>query len=137
MSVEMSTVQFPQGIPGFQDLRDFVIQKHEEDSPFYLMQATDNEDIGFVLVNPFEVFRNYEFQLPDSAKELLEIDKMEQIAVYSLVTLRNPIEESTTNLLAPIVINSANKKGVQVVLMEEKLSIQEKLFAISQDEGAK
>jgi flagellar assembly factor FliW len=83
------------------------------------------------------VFRNYEFQLPDSAKELLEIDKMEQIAVYSLVTLRSPVEESTTNLLAPIVINSANKKGVQVVLMEEKLSIQEKLFAPSPVEGAR
>lgn len=136
MSAEMQTIHFPHGIPGFQDLRDFVIEKHEEDSPFFLMQSTDDADIGFVLVSPFEVFRNYEFQLPDSAKELLDIDDLEAIAVYSFVTLRTPVEDSTTNLLAPIVINSANHKGIQVVLKDEKLSIQEKLFAPSPVEGA-
>jgi flagellar assembly factor FliW len=130
-------VYFPQGIPGFQDLRDFVIVPHGEDSPFFFMQSIEKSEVSFVLVNPFEVYANYEIRIPDSALEVLKIGKPEDLVVYALVTLRDPIHEATANLIAPIVINRNTRKGIQTVLADEKLSIRERLFAPSITEGAK
>lgn len=137
MTEKASSIHFPQGVPGFQELRDFVISAQGEDSPFYVMQSVEDEKVGFVLVNPFEVYRNYEIRLPESAIELLGVEKPEDVTVYAFVTLRQPVEESTVNLLAPVVVHSGKSLGIQAVLMDERLSIREKLFAPAVKEGAK
>jgi flagellar assembly factor FliW len=80
---------------------------------------------------------NYGIDLPDSALEALEITEPEDVMVYALVTLRDPVQESTANLMAPIVINRKTMRGIQTFLSDEKLSLRERLFAPLTIEGAK
>jgi flagellar assembly factor FliW len=137
MNTKAPSIHFPQGIPGFQDCRDFVIVSHGDGSPFFLMQSEKKSEVNFVLVNPFEVYMNYGIDLPDSALEALEITEPEDVMVYALVTLRDPVQESTANLMAPIVINRKTMRGIQTFLSDEKLSLRERLFAPLTIEGAK
>jgi flagellar assembly factor FliW len=129
MSTNLPSIHFPQGIPGFQDLRDFVIVSQGEESPFFLMQSVEKSEVSFALVNPFEVYLNYDIDLPESTLESLEIKEDKDVIIYTMVTLRDPVQESTANLVAPIVVNRSTQRGVQTVLTADKLSVRERLFA--------
>jgi len=85
------------------------------DSLFLTMKDTKNENISFTLANPYQL-REYSFDLPIDVKILLDIDENSSIDVYNIVLIQNPLENSTINFLAPIVVNNDNNKIAQAVL---------------------
>ena len=104
-------------ILGFQDTKEVSIK--EIDPLFSTMQDLNNEHISFTLVNPF-LLRDYTIDIPLDAKELLEIDENSNIAVYNILIIQKPLEKSTINFLAPIVINMDKKLLAQVILDPKK-----------------
>lgn len=62
------------------------------------------------------LFKNYEFDLDESTAELLEIDNIQDVEVMTILTMAEPFEKSTANLLAPIIVNRKNMMAKQVVL---------------------
>lgn len=104
---------FSKGIPGFEEERRFALLEFEE-GPFGHLQSTRTEVLSFVLVDPFLFYPDYEFDLPDSDAEELEVK--EGVLVLSIVTLKEKLELSTINLLAPIILNPLNNMAKQVVL---------------------
>lgn len=124
--VELGKLFFEDGIPGFSHLQFFQLMQ-EEESPFFLMQSTEETDVGFWVIDPFLFFTEYKFELPDVAKRALRIDEKSQIAVFSIVTIREN-NQATVNLKAPIVVNLTNRMGRQVILQEDTYSIRQPLF---------
>lgn len=124
--VELGKLFFEDGIPGFSHLQFFQLMQ-EEESPFFLMQSTEETDVGFWVIDPFLFFPEYKFELSDVAKRALRIDEKSQIAVFSIVTIREN-NQATVNLKAPIVVNLTNRMGRQVILQEDTYSIRQPLF---------
>jgi len=89
------------------------------DNLFLTMKDTQNENISFTLANPYQL-REYSFDLPIDIKILLDIDENSSIDVYNIVVIQNPLENSTINFLAPIVVNNDNNKIAQAVLDAKK-----------------
>ena len=57
-------VTFPAGLPGFPSSRRFRVEPWgPAGSPFLLMSAVDNPEIGFVIVPPWVFYPDYEFEL--------------------------------------------------------------------------
>ena len=54
---ENEIIRFEKGIPGFQNLKKFVIKEIGEDIPFSVLQSLEDKDIGFLLISPFLVYR--------------------------------------------------------------------------------
>ncbi|TKI58582.1 flagellar assembly protein FliW [Brevibacillus antibioticus] len=125
--VELGKLFFEDGIPGFSHLQFFQLIQ-EEDNPFFLIQSTEEKDVGFWVINPFSFFPNYQFTLPEVYKEALHMDDGSQVAVFSIVTIRGK-QEATVNLKAPIVINLDNRMSKQVILQEDSYPIRQSLFA--------
>ncbi|SFH70144.1 flagellar assembly factor FliW [Tindallia magadiensis] len=118
---EDNIIYFPEGIPGFENLKRYVfIQNPEENVPFHWIQSVDDGELAFVVVNPFLCRFDYEFELPQSVIDKLEIEAPEDLKFFSIVKIPEKIEEMTINLLAPIVINEKNNKAQQVVLNENQ-----------------
>ncbi|NMA48401.1 MAG: flagellar assembly protein FliW, partial [Tissierellia bacterium] len=73
---------------------------------------------------------DYDVELSD--EELLKIeiehDGKEQLLVLTIVTLEETFKDSTTNLLAPIVVNLLAKKGKQFVLNDSIYATKHRLF---------
>lgn len=115
-------LQFPQGLPGFEELRSFVLLKTDDDIPFHFLQSVEEEEVSFILTNPFWFYKEYEFHLPSGAKEVLQLtDATDQtgahdLAIWSIVTIRGTLEEATINLQAPVLINTNGRVGLQVIL---------------------
>ena len=125
---ENEILTFEKGIPGFQNLKKFVIKEVSNESPFNIMQSVEDKDIGFILISPFLVNDKYEIKLKDETIRFLEIQDSKDVLLYTIVNLKEKIEDITTNLKAPLVINLKNRKCEQYILDTEKYKIREKVF---------
>ncbi|WP_003544001.1 flagellar assembly protein FliW [Desulfotomaculum nigrificans] len=128
---------FEQGLPGFTHLRYFIISSPFEDNPFYYLQSVEEAEICFLIVNPFALTQSYEFDLPDSVSESLEIKSPSDIVVFNIVNVRGDLASATVNLQAPLVINIVNHKGMQVVLNDPGLNLREPLKNLLQGKVVK
>lgn len=115
---ETEILTFEQGIPGFPENKKFVLLALDSDLPLALLQSTDQKEIGFVIAYPFAFKADYSFTLNEEDKEHLQAENVEDVLVYVIVTLKETFEESTLNLLAPVVINNRTKLGKQIVLQD-------------------
>lgn len=113
---ENNIIHFRQGIPSFLEEKQFYILPFTDDTPFFIMQSVKTPGLAFVVVSPFEFFQDYSIKLSDSVIEQLEIEKQEDVAIFSILTIQEPFEKTTANLQGPIVINHAKKLGKQVIL---------------------
>jgi flagellar assembly factor FliW len=125
---DSDVITFKKGIPGFENLKKFIIFPVEENNLFYVLQSIEDLSIGLVLISPFNILKDYEFELDDSKMEELGIKSYEDIIVFNTVTLNSKIENITANLKAPFVININKKIGEQIILDGSNYSIKYPLF---------
>ena len=121
-------ITFNKGIPGFEGLRKFILFTVEDNNIFSILHSIEDETIGIILVSPFNVDKNYEFNLDDEIVSSLKINNPSQVLVLNTVTLNSDIKNITVNLKAPIVINNELKLGEQVILDNEKYQVKHPLF---------
>ena len=104
-------------ILGFDSVKEVVI--NEIDELFATMQDIHNKNISFTIVHPYPL-REYSFDVPSDVKVLLDINEKSNISVYNIVILQKPLEDSSINFLAPIIVNHDNNCIAQVVLNEKR-----------------
>ncbi len=120
---------FPNGIPGFKDNKRYVIVQVAEFMPFeWLVCIDDDALLRFAVINPMLFKPDYSPNIIKEQIEDLEIEKPEDVLLYSIVTIRKDPSESTANLLGPIVINKTKKIGKQIIIEDEKYTIKEKII---------
>ena len=122
-------ITFEKGVPGFQDLKNFVIKEVGEDSPFSILQSIEDKEIGFILISPFLVNDKYEINLSKEIINNLKIKSPDEVLLYSIVTLSSNMKEITANLKAPIIINFNTKKAEQYIIDKDIYKIKEKIFS--------
>jgi flagellar assembly factor FliW len=126
---------FTNGIPGFKNENQFVLLPLPENDWFHVLQSTKTPELGFVVTDPFLFFTDYDFTLDPSTVEQLEQPSEKNIKVLSILTVREPLHETTTNLQAPIVINLANNKAKQIILNDTSYQTKHLVFAQPQQTG--
>lgn len=126
---EQRIVHFKDGIPAFEDEHEFIILPYDEDSPYYFMQSLKTPDLAFLMTVPFLFFPDYTFEVDDATIEELDIKSDDKVSYYALVTIPNySIRYMTANLLAPIILNTANMQAKQLVLEKTDYTTKERLF---------
>jgi flagellar assembly factor FliW len=132
--LDRDIITFERGLPGFENESKFALLSLGEDSPFTILQSVQTPAVAFVTVSPFTFYKDYDIQLPDDVLEELDIRREEDVVLLVILTIREPFEQSTANLLAPIVINKHVKKGMQVVLSDPRYKIKHPLPSITPPE---
>ena len=121
---ENKIVHFAQGIPAFEDEHEFVIIPYDPSSPYVFLQSVQTPELAFLMTMPFVFFPEYEIEIDDESISELEIEKQEDLLVYSLITIpTEDIRSMTTNLMAPIIINQVNLQAKQIILDKNKYTI--------------
>jgi len=80
------------------------------------MTSSDEPDVGFVVVEPWVFYPDYEFELDTSTSERLALSDPGDSIVMCVVTLGERPEDATVNLLGPIVVNRFTHEACQAVL---------------------
>lgn len=117
---EKNKVTFKKGIPGFLDLKQYIIVDLEENPMFKLLHSLDNEEMGLVLISPFEVEKDYEIKLSDELIKNLKLESSSDVMVLCTVTLSSRLENITVNLKGPIIVNIKNGLGEQIIIDNDK-----------------
>jgi flagellar assembly factor FliW len=117
-------IEFVTAVPGFPEARQWALEPwgDQQDSPFRVMTCLDVEGLEFVVVPPFLFFPDYEPELDDAVVDALGVESAEDVAVYVVLTVGESVEETTANLLGPVVINLRDGRAAQAVLHQPGLS---------------
>ncbi|MDR3091182.1 MAG: flagellar assembly protein FliW [Clostridiales bacterium] len=117
---EEQIITFEGGLPGFpEDLRFIIIEDGEPESPFCWLQSVDDTDTCFILMDVFSSnFPDYAPELlPEEVLSLGEFNKetAKDFLIYNIVVLPEDSSKMSVNLLAPVLINQAARRGAQLI----------------------
>ncbi|ANQ53360.1 flagellar assembly protein FliW [Thermosipho affectus] len=128
---EKEVILFENGLPGFEHLRKFSVISLKDTLPIMWLVSLEDENVAFPIMDPWLVYKDYEFEISSEDVKELEIKDRERVAVWVILTIPhgNP-KETTVNLLAPVVINLENGKGKQIILDVDKYSTKHKLASL-------
>ncbi len=115
---EDTVYTFPKGLPAFEECREFSLMVNDNIKPFLYLKSLDKEGLGFICIDPFLVKKDYNVNLAAKDVSLLELDNTEDAMILTLVTVHEDPMKTTTNLLAPVVVNVDSKIGQQVILSD-------------------
>ena len=107
-------VNFPDGLPGFEGCRRFLLAAPDESAPFSILQSIDPPEPSFVVVDPSMVMKRYRTVLAQGDRARLGVEEDDDVVWLAIVTLDDDGSPSV-NLRAPIVINPRVMTGFQVM----------------------
>jgi flagellar assembly factor FliW len=122
-----SLLRFQEGLIGFSDCKTFVLLESEEIAPFRRLQSVERKDVGFLVLDPTYVVKDFLSLIPQRDWETIElVDPAARLAFVICIIGPTPAQ-STGNLQAPIIINYANMTGRQLILADAELSSRQPL----------
>ncbi|MBC7360556.1 MAG: flagellar assembly protein FliW [Desulfacinum sp.] len=127
---ESTFIHFPWGIPGFEDLKRYVLLEHRQ-GPFKWLQAVDHPDVAFV-VSPPHVF-GVQYKVPEKRASVLDIRNPEDLAILILVSFDRTTRAVRPHVRTPLLLNAANRQAYQWVIEKGE---QKKVMEILQPEKA-
>lgn len=125
---EDQIIHFPRGILGFTDYHRYVLVERE-DSVFSFLQSVDEPGLSFVVIMPELVRADYEVELSEEEIDLLQISSPEDGKVFGIVTIPENVAEMTVNLQAPVVINTKERLGAQLIITGDKYHTRHNVIA--------
>ncbi len=129
-----SVIEFPLGLPGFENERRFVLVEQEINKPAVFLQSLARPELCFLALPAAAVLPGYRLLLSAEEREVLGLDaaappgadpSVIALALVSLAEGRAP----TANLLSPLVIHAGRRVGVQSIPCDSPYSHQHPLAA--------
>ena len=118
-------LQFPEGLPGFESLREFVLRQEADLLPVVFLVSLSEPQVSLPVILARHLRPDYQLCLSEEDRRTLNVTEdaapganLLCLAVLNLGDGARPC----ANLLAPIVINTANSKAKQVIQIETPYS---------------
>lgn len=121
-------IHFNEGIPGFEDYRDYVLLQ-EQDVPFVMtLQSIDDEAPSFVVIDPFAFVQNYNPKLSKKELKYFGTDNEEDLKFLLVTVIPKEMKDTVVNLKSPIIINAKTNNAKQIILENTEYPIRYRLF---------
>lgn len=119
-------ISFPWGILGFEEVKQYVLL--EGSGPFGFLQAIDEPDLTFVVIDPRTIAPEYKIEVPRYVAQEIGIEDVNEAVVLTIVTIPAEPRKMTINLQAPLLINSSSRRAKQVVLIDHGYELRYPVF---------
>jgi flagellar assembly factor FliW len=120
---ELPELTFVRPLPGFGDLRRFVLVDLDPDGGgdepvLFELRSLEDPAVRFLVAAPAAFFPEYGFELDeiDCAALGLGLGDEADALVLVLLTLGHDARPTTANLLAPVVVNARTRAAAQIIL---------------------
>lgn len=80
------------------------------------LQCLEDEDLSFILMNPFGIYPDYAPKLSEQDLRDLGAESINDISYYVISVIRETVAQSTVNLKAPLAVNAINRRAKQIIL---------------------
>jgi flagellar assembly factor FliW len=123
-----ATITFNEGLPGFETCRQYLLLTSPESEPFAVIRGMGADGPSFVAIDPARVVPGYALVVDPADLVRLGSDGAQQLLFLCIVTVHES-GRATVNLRAPLVINPASLRGIQIVTPESPYRIDHPLRA--------
>ena len=134
LAVDLPELSFVHPIPGFTDLRRFVLVRLDPPEPgvepdsvaessLYELRSLEQPAVRFMVAVPGAYFSDYEIELDDHECGDLGLTDSADALVLVMLTVGQDAASSTANLLAPLVINARTRVAAQIILTGSDWSV--------------
>ena len=126
---------FDNGILGFEDHKQYTLlydSTEGERPPVSWLQCCDIPELAIPVISPLGIAEDYN---PDVEDELLKpLGELtdENIVLLTTLTVPADVKKMSINLRAPIIINSDNRKGAQIIVENQDFPIKYAIYDILQ-----
>lgn len=121
-----SVLEFPEGLIGFKELRDFIVMPNEKPGPLFWIQSIDDPEVAFLLTDPTNFFQEYKVVPDSNERKILGMRKDDAAHVLSVVTVHQD-RSVTLNLQAPVLFAAHSNRAMQVILEKTSYTTREPL----------
>jgi len=125
-------IVFPNGLVGQPDWKRFVLMTPEEDGTIQVLQSVEQAELALMVTNPMQIIANYSVPLSREERAVLQLEADEQPTVLCTISIHSNL--ITTNLVGPLVVNSRNGLGTQVVVLDSPYSTRHPVAALGAQE---
>jgi flagellar assembly factor FliW len=121
-------IQFKEGILGFEQLKKFFVVDPGDQTLILWFQSVEDPAVAFPIIEPKIFLPDYSVKLLPAELNSLEIESVNDAAVFTILTIPQIVTDMSANLKAPIVINNKTKLARQIVLQDSKLEVRYKMY---------
>lgn len=111
-------ITMPDGLPGFEGCRRFVVISSPAIQPLASLQGLDDPAPSFVAVDPSLVDPAFARGLTDTDRRLLGIERDDTTLWLAIVRFDDG-DKAYVNLRAPVVISPRTMRGIQLIVEDE------------------
>jgi flagellar assembly factor FliW len=122
-------IDFVAPMPGFPEDRHFVLVRVDESGLLYALTSMESPGLRFLVVPPAPFFPDYAPEIDDDTLAVLAVSDPANLLVLLVVTTGDRASDVTANLMAPIVVDQATRRAVQLVLTRSGLPVRERLMS--------
>ncbi len=127
---------FPDGVPAFEDYKQFVLYCNTDMQPFFFMKSIGvSPEVSFVCIDPFLMCPDYQVRVGSADLQALDLKRGEDAFVFSFVTVRDNPSDITANLQGPVVLNLKNSRGRQIISEGTKHEVRFKVWDVLMQAG--
>jgi flagellar assembly factor FliW len=113
-SLGLPTIRMAVPMPGFPAHRDFVLVRLNEDGLLYAFTSIQDPDLRFLVAPPEPFFPDYAPEIEEDVFQALNTKDPDRLLLMAVITAGT--DETTANLMAPIVVDRDTMRAMQVVL---------------------
>ena len=130
MSVEeIPVLELVEPMPGFPGQRRFALVRMDDAGVLCALCSLDDPDLRFLVVPPAAFFDDYFPVISDETVTVLGIESPDDVLVLAVVNPGESAASATVNLLAPVLVNTGNRRATQVILDDASLPVRAPLVA--------
>lgn len=123
-----AVLQFPDGLIGLPGER-WALVAQDESSPFYWLHSAEDAGVALPVTRPWLFFHGYEVRVSDDEARSIGLESPEGAEILCVVRATQRLEDFTINLAGPIVINTNQRLGRQIINETGGYSVRQPLFA--------
>ena len=113
-SLGLPTISMAVPMPGFPAHREFVLVRLNDDGLLYAFTSIQDPELRFLVAPPEPFFPDYAPEIENEVFSALNTRDADRLLLLTVITAG--VEETTANLLAPIVVDRDSMRAMQVVL---------------------
>jgi flagellar assembly factor FliW len=126
---DIPVIELVHPMPGFPDRSKFALVQLDEDGVLCSLTSLEDPGLRFLVVPPVRFFPDYAPEVDDEAVADLDIASADDVLVLCVLTAGTSLADTTANLAAPVLVNTATRRALQVILDDPALSVATPLVA--------
>ncbi|UCD38558.1 MAG: flagellar assembly protein FliW [Fidelibacterota bacterium] len=116
-------LEFPSGLPGFEEHKQFVLESRAELRPFLWLRSLEDPDVALPVISCLLLKSPVFSHLGNKHLDLLDNPSQDEILPYYILRIEPEDGSITVNTKAPVVISTKTLQGYQLILDREDLRV--------------